>query len=537
MLIPAQKYIEKKNIPGLVASYEFAGSPAARRGEICDLAYPGINSGTVYGRPAVSFDGVNDYLEVDTPFDALGGHRYAVMAGWFYFEGSNDKTIHHSRYSGGASVRVLIRLYFNDTLVVSCATAKGDSLTSEITTNTLPQDQWVSLLVLMDAEDNLSTIWVNGQLLETLAMTPAFSRDTFEADVPEDILWGIHPSMVYQYDGKMKNLAIGGFDSPPTLADAKRFHNFPQQWLAEFGFDAWYRCNEGDGGDIIDWSGNGHTMSRVGATWDTGANGGDSWVRGVDAINDATWTDPMTDTTFVVDNGSRFAADDIIRVSDSAELMQVTNVSTNTLTDTRGYLGTTAEALADNDVLLIQGDSFSPDGKYHDGDKDYTELPAAVMTILAGKPGGSFVATVSRNRIGIRETLIEGSIVSGLTKFVVEFMADNKIRVGGRDRPGTSFQSKTTTTTFATTDQLHIVGIIDIANDDVYIYVNGVLQPTTGSPSWASSNFDGTVYGKPRLWRQVGGSYPFQGSPKTAQFYPRVLSANEILALYNQGKS
>jgi len=76
-----------------------------------------------------------------------------------------------------------------------------------------------------------------------------------------------------------------------------------------------------------------------------------------DAINDSTYSNPLTDTQFVVDNGSRFRVGDQIQVEGSEELMLVTGISTNTLTVVRGYAGTTAESLADNQVINILGNA------------------------------------------------------------------------------------------------------------------------------------------------------------------------------------
>jgi len=76
-----------------------------------------------------------------------------------------------------------------------------------------------------------------------------------------------------------------------------------------------------------------------------------------DAVNDSTFTDPSADTDFVVDNGSRFRIGDQIQIEGSGELMLVTAVSTNTLTVVRGYAGTTAEDLADNQVINILGNA------------------------------------------------------------------------------------------------------------------------------------------------------------------------------------
>ncbi len=76
-----------------------------------------------------------------------------------------------------------------------------------------------------------------------------------------------------------------------------------------------------------------------------------------DAVNDSTFSNPASDTDFVVDNGSRFRIGDQIQIEGSEELMLVTNISTNTLSVVRGYAGTTPENLADNKVVNILGNA------------------------------------------------------------------------------------------------------------------------------------------------------------------------------------
>jgi len=76
-----------------------------------------------------------------------------------------------------------------------------------------------------------------------------------------------------------------------------------------------------------------------------------------DAVNDSTFSDPASDTDFVVDNGNRFRVGDQIQVDGSEELMLVTAISTNTLTVARGYAGTTPENLADDQVVNILGNA------------------------------------------------------------------------------------------------------------------------------------------------------------------------------------
>jgi len=83
----------------------------------------------------------------------------------------------------------------------------------------------------------------------------------------------------------------------------------------------------------------------------------DSLLPNKDAINDANFTDPDVDTDFDVDNSDRFRVGDQIQVESSEELMLVTGISGDTLTVVRGYAGTTAEDLADNQVINILGNA------------------------------------------------------------------------------------------------------------------------------------------------------------------------------------
>jgi hypothetical protein len=107
-----------------------------------------------------------------------------------------------------------------------------------------------------------------------------------------------------------------------------------------------------------------------------------------DAVNDSTFTDPAADTDFDVDNGSRFRVGDQIQVEGSEELMLVTGINSDTLTVVRGYAGTTAENLADNQVINILGNAvlegadkpgarFTNRGRYG----NYTQIFAATVEV------------------------------------------------------------------------------------------------------------------------------------------------------------
>jgi hypothetical protein len=107
-----------------------------------------------------------------------------------------------------------------------------------------------------------------------------------------------------------------------------------------------------------------------------------------DAVNDSTFSDPSTDTDFVVDNGSRFRIGDQIQVEGSKELMLVTAISTNTLTVVRGYAGTTAEDLADNQVINILGNAAlegadKPNARFTNRSRcgNYTQIFTATVEV------------------------------------------------------------------------------------------------------------------------------------------------------------
>ena len=73
-----------------------------------------------------------------------------------------------------------------------------------------------------------------------------------------------------------------------------------------------------------------------------------------DAVNYASGYNDSA-TSVVVDTGEVFAAQDIVKVPATGEIFYVSGVSSNTLTISRGFSGSTAAALPDNTVLLIIG--------------------------------------------------------------------------------------------------------------------------------------------------------------------------------------
>ena len=85
----------------------------------------------------------------------------------------------------------------------------------------------------------------------------------------------------------------------------------------------------------------------------------DELLPNADAVDDSTWTDPATDTTFGVDHADRFRVGDQVQADGNHEVMFVTVVDTGggTITVVRGYGGSTPEDLANDQVLRIMGNA------------------------------------------------------------------------------------------------------------------------------------------------------------------------------------
>ncbi|MFI4860967.1 MAG: DUF5309 family protein [Phycisphaerales bacterium JB063] len=83
----------------------------------------------------------------------------------------------------------------------------------------------------------------------------------------------------------------------------------------------------------------------------------DTLLPNTDTIDDQSFSDPDVDTSFDVEHGERFRVGDQVQADGSREVMFVTGVSSDTVTVVRGYGGTTAEDLADNQTLRILGNA------------------------------------------------------------------------------------------------------------------------------------------------------------------------------------
>jgi hypothetical protein len=152
----------------------------------------------------------------------------------------------------------------------------------------------------------------------------------------------------------------------------------------------------------------------------------DSLLPNQDAINDSNFTDPAADTDFDVDNGDRFRVGDQIQVEGSEELMLVTAVNSNTLTVVRGYGNTTAENLADDQVINILGNAAlegadKPAVRFTNRVRksNYTQIFTAAVEVsgsdLAARQAGLASELDQQKQLRLRELLrdLENTVVNG----------------------------------------------------------------------------------------------------------------------------
>lgn len=71
-------------------------------------------------------------------------------------------------------------------------------------------------------------------------------------------------------------------------------------------------------------------------------------------------------TSLVVDDGSIFSVNDIVRIERTGENVRVTAISTNTLTVTRGFGSVAAAAIVDNDEVMRIGSAFAEGASSND---------------------------------------------------------------------------------------------------------------------------------------------------------------------------
>jgi hypothetical protein len=153
----------------------------------------------------------------------------------------------------------------------------------------------------------------------------------------------------------------------------------------------------------------------------------DALLPNSDAVDDASLSNPTTLTEFTVEHGDRFQAGDQIRLAGKGEIMLVTAVNGNDLTVTRGYGGTTAAAVADNDIVEIIGNAAlegddAPAARFTNRSRkqNYTQIFTAALEVSGSQLAASAIGVDDeldyQKQERLRELLrdLENCVINGI---------------------------------------------------------------------------------------------------------------------------
>tara|TARA_Y100000310_G_scaffold344157_1_gene455425 strand:+ start:2476 stop:3867 length:1392 start_codon:yes stop_codon:yes gene_type:complete len=303
---------------GLVGHWKFGhGTGTNRRGIIVDESGQG-NNGTIYGVPAVSFDGANDFAAISSDPDIFGGSRIAVVVCNFYgIENSANRFLYSEQFTSGSKSRVNVAFLNDNTIELAARSATGDNRGVANAADTVSQSAWHSLVAAIDIEDERAYCWIDGDepagWAGGVALNNPQSLDTFDTAAMQAQVWGAaNAAAALPFKGKLKWMGLKATSTLPTDADAQAYYNNPQAFLDNYGFDAYWYCDETDlaNPDPQDQSGNAHHLALTGATWDVTTNGGNQVMQSGGAGDSFTAGKRWFDGT-----------DDYVSVANAAELV------------------------------------------------------------------------------------------------------------------------------------------------------------------------------------------------------------------------
>lgn len=183
-------------------------------------------------------------------------------------------------------------------------------------------------------------------------------------------------------------------------------------------------------------------------------------------------------------------------------------------------------------------------GKYSsamdfDGTDDQVELG---LNAVNGMADGVSAITVSAwvNPDSLSTTQYFNNIFTSLVStsywgvsMNIEGADGNKLRIGGASQTAESWQNAKGTSAIPTGEWTHVLGVVDIANDEISVYVNGVHE-NTDSVTFASDSYNPGV----ATYSDVIGAYHddnafFDGSIDEFQIYGYALTDAQVRNIYN----
>ena len=184
-----------------------------------------------------------------------------------------------------------------------------------------------------------------------------------------------------------------------------------------------------------------------------------------------------------------------------------------------------------------QPESMCKSGKclYFDGTNDWISLGAtdlarnaSAVTLMAWvRP----TSTISSEQ-GLIQISKNSGTPTALSRAALELVATNKVEAGGRAPDSQSLQVEATANnSISPNTWYHIAAVIDYANDNVNIYLNGILQNSSGTVNFTNTATDNTAssYGSIGAEDDGSGNF-FNGFMDEIKIYSSARTAAEVKA-------
>lgn len=162
----------------------------------------------------------------------------------------------------------------------------------------------------------------------------------------------------------------------------------------------------------------------------------------------------------------------------------------------------------------------------------YAVLDAGIMRSLAGATSVTLICKFKQLATGYTGYAWAGAI-DGTTHGLALYLASNKFVIKVRPASGDTTRDLTSTPAFTSTSVYYTVAaVVNVADDTIQIYVNGVLQAATGTTTWTATAFSGEEGTRSVIGATVTLSNPIKFDFAHAYLYRRALTVEEIMQHY-----
>ncbi len=208
-------------------------------------------------------------------------------------------------------------------------------------------------------------------------------------------------------------------------------------------------------------------------------------------------------------------------------------------------IGTVGLADAGPQVAAFDGfDAANTGATFVGADGNGIDLGAGISTAMVGASAITTEMWISKAALstGIYQDNAASVLYTDAAAGANIVIRGNNLKVGGRSTSSDGFKSiayGVNTSVSVPGDWYHIVGILDFANNDILLYVNGVLVQSNTSAGFSQSTYASGSYSTwtDRIGNVAGsGGLPdnvITGAIDEVAYYNRALTAEEVSAHYD----